>query len=97
VFSTSQTAVAFGIKGVTIGKSPLCSARPFGEATHVINDDWKSRWNIGGAGVRRNWPFAADISGLLKCLAGFNCIWNRESIANAVYGTTPFTALAKAS
>jgi hypothetical protein len=42
VFSTSQTAVAFGIKGVTIGKSPLCSARPFGEATHVINDDWKS-------------------------------------------------------
>jgi hypothetical protein len=43
VFSTSHTAVAFGIKGViVIAKSPLCSARPIGEATHVINDDWKS-------------------------------------------------------
>jgi hypothetical protein len=43
VFSTSHTAVAFGIKGViAIGKSPLCFARPLGEATHVINDDRES-------------------------------------------------------
>jgi hypothetical protein len=66
VFSTSHTAVAFGIKGVTIGKSPLCSARPLGEATRVINDDWKSRSNIGAGRVRRNRPFAADISSLRR-------------------------------
>jgi hypothetical protein len=45
---------------VAIGKSPLRSARPFGEALNVINDDWKSGTNIGGARVPRNRPFAAD-------------------------------------
>jgi hypothetical protein len=58
VFSTSHTAVAFGIKGViAIGKSPLCFARPQGEATHVINDDWKPFLNIGGAATPCNRPF----------------------------------------
>jgi len=41
--STSHTAVAFGMSGaVAIDKSPLCSARPWGEATDVIEDDWKA-------------------------------------------------------
>src|SRR4029077_10885468 len=58
VFSTSHTAVAFGIKGaIAIAKSPLCFARPLGEATRVINDDWKAFLNIGGAAVPRNRPF----------------------------------------
>ena len=41
MFSTSHTAVAFGISGpATMDKSPLCSARPSGEAA-VIEDDGK--------------------------------------------------------
>src|SRR5580704_12938566 len=57
VFSTSHTAVAFGIRGaVAIGKSPLRSARLLGEALNVIKDDWKGDLNIGGAGRRCNRP-----------------------------------------
>jgi len=41
VFSTSQTAVAFGISGgLVMAKSPLRFARPSGEAA-VIEDDGK--------------------------------------------------------
>jgi hypothetical protein len=57
VFSTSHTAVAFGIRGaVAIGKSPLRSARLLGEALNVIKDDWKGDGNIGGAARRCNRP-----------------------------------------
>jgi hypothetical protein len=44
---------------IAIGKSPLCLARQPGEATHVINDDWKAFLNIGGAAIPRNRPFLA--------------------------------------
>jgi len=74
--------------------------KPSGEATHVINDDWKSRWNIGGARVPCNRPIAADISGFqvhFVHFSAFNCIWNREWPSNFAHGMTPFTALAKAS
>src|SRR5580704_17486958 len=57
VFSTSHTAVAFGVRGaVGIGKSPLRSARLLGEALNVIKDDWKGDRNIGGAAPRCNRP-----------------------------------------
>jgi hypothetical protein len=43
VFSTSQTAVAFGMRGAScMTKSPLKPHPPFSdEAPFVINDDWK--------------------------------------------------------
>jgi hypothetical protein len=44
---------------IAIGKSPLCFARPLGEATHVINDDWKAFLNISGAAIPCNRPFLA--------------------------------------
>src|SRR5580693_3189982 len=44
VFSTSHTAVAFGIRGaVAIGKSPLRSARPSGRS-HSTSSRMTGRW-----------------------------------------------------
>jgi hypothetical protein len=72
---------------IAIGKSPLCFARPLGEATHVINDDWKAFLNIGGAAIPRNRPFLA-LDGYFRAAAPL--IAQRD-------GTRPFAALAIAS